>query len=95
MSVKRSEPAARSGCSTVRATAEASASDDTTVLLWDVKGQAGKALPPRAPAGVGLEALWGDLIADDGFSKHFCSACGSAPLRDRPEAVSETGEPGA
>src|SRR5207248_6175499 len=40
----------------------ASASDDTTVLLWDVKGRAGKAPPPRAPAGVGLEALWGDLI---------------------------------
>jgi RNA polymerase sigma factor (sigma-70 family) len=45
----------------------ASASDDTTVLLWDVKGRAGKAPPPRAPVAGGLEALWADLSADDGF----------------------------
>jgi RNA polymerase sigma factor (sigma-70 family) len=45
----------------------ASASDDTTVLLWDVKDRAGKAPPAPAPAAGGPEALWADLLADDGF----------------------------
>jgi RNA polymerase sigma factor (sigma-70 family) len=43
----------------------ASASDDSTVLLWDVASLRGPAAPPRTLAAVELEALWSDLIGED------------------------------
>jgi hypothetical protein len=63
----------------------ASASDDSTVLMWDVAALRGRPAPPAVLTGGELEALWTDLGGDDAV-KAFAArgALAAAPAQSLP-----------